>query len=369
VWPSFVTNAAIVSRDGPQLLFSCASQPLHCIVTQRPHTTTTTKTLHFLPSLRQSCKQALRCSKRDRSGSLLSCLSSSRYASALSHGESFFVLIQRAHLRVHCPSRTHTHHSSSRREPRRVSQPATVLSPLVSHRRSLRGDPFHTVSMHHAFAQNLVNCIVGVFTWFTIGYAFAYGSNYQAKDNTDSPTKSYRENCTHYLLFRMWPLDVSGGGGGGGGVCVCVCVCVCVRARVCVCVCDGWWGHPLQPRTTSLRGLRCRSARMLSHVPCHPPQNGSLAMVDTSCRTSTLANTPCGSTSSRSLQRRSRLYRVGLLDGLSSQPTSHPPCSCCLGYTLRSRTGFGRARLGSRTDRAGMATLILGTHDPLLPRR
>ena len=55
--------------------------------------------------------------------------------------------------------------------------------------------------MHHAFAQNLVNCIVGVFTWFTIGYAFAYGSNYQAKDNADSPTKSYGEDHTHYLLF------------------------------------------------------------------------------------------------------------------------------------------------------------------------
>jgi len=35
------------------------SRVLHCIVTQRPHTTTETKTLPFLPSLRQSCNSVV----------------------------------------------------------------------------------------------------------------------------------------------------------------------------------------------------------------------------------------------------------------------------------------------------------------------
>jgi len=145
----------------------------------------------------------------------------------------------------------------------------------------------------------------------------------------------------------MWPLDVSGGGHWWWWWwwwwwCVCVCACV--------------MGGGVAPSSVARRAyaafgvVLCDCFPLCDCLPSHPPQNGSLATVDTSCRTSTLANTPCGSTSSRSLQRRSRLCQIGLLDGLSSQPTSRPPCSCCLGYTPRSCTGSGRARLGSCTD-------------------
>ena len=138
VWRSFVTDAAIASRWATSLVLVCCTALSHRGLTPQPK-----------PKLSLSYN-------RYDSHAILSCLSSSRYASALSHGETFLVLIQRAHLPVHCPSRTHIHHASSHREPRRVSQPAIVLFPLVSHRRSLRGDPFHNVSMHHTLAQNLV---------------------------------------------------------------------------------------------------------------------------------------------------------------------------------------------------------------------